>query len=162
MVLSHLNPKLRNLLWLCGGYVSVGCECIFFFSPPLTYSSSFSSPPPTRYQPTLSWPSYEQRDLSHSILRMLSLAKHIPKYSKLVLPLHLLDCFFFRPLCFEPSKALFYSHREKNAGRKKRAIEIKTSSVPSSASFSFSSLLSPSTSHILFNSKNAERLGQRM
>lgn len=115
MVLSCLNSKLRNLLWLCGGYVFVACECIFF---PLTYSSSFSSPPPTRYQPTLFWPSYEQRDLSHSILRMLSLAN---TYQNILNWFCLCTfCFFSpKPCCSSPRKLSLIATEKKMQGEKK-------------------------------------------
>lgn len=155
MVLSCLNSKLRNLLWLCGGYVLVACECIF--SP--SYLQFFLLIPSPNMLPTyiilaFIWTAWSlSLYLTHAVSR-----KHIPKYPKLVLPLHLLF-FFPKPCCSSPRKLSLIATEEK-CREKKKAIEMKTSSISSSSSSS--SLVSPSTSHILFNSKNAERLGQQM
>lgn len=123
--------------------------CVYFFS--LTYSSSFLSPPPTHYHPTLFWSSYKQRDLSHSLSHMLSLTDAYQNISN-----WFCLCAFclMRPVAQALKASLLTI--EKNRGRK-RAIEMRKNSISSS-----SSPLCSSMNHTFFDSENAERLGQQM
>lgn len=146
----HTNPTLRNLCWLYGEYVC----CLRVFFSPLAYSSSFLSPPPTHYHPTLFWSSYKQRDLSHSLSHTLSLTDAYQNISN-----WFCLCAFclMRPVA-QALKAPLLTI-EKNRGRK-RAIEMRKNSISSSSTSS--SPLCSSTNHTFFDSENAERLGQQM
>lgn len=120
--------------------VNMCVACMYFFS--LTYSSSFLSPPPTHYHPTLFWSSYKRRELSHYLSHTPSLTDAYQNISN-----WFCLCAFclMRPVAQALKASLLTI--EKNRGRK-RAIQMRKNSIPSSSSSS--SPLCSSTNHTFF------------
>lgn len=109
-----LNAKLSNPAISMVNVSSVRMSMSLFF--PLTYSSSFSSPPPLHWQPTLFRSSYEQHYFSLSIFSMLSLTN---TSQNILNWFCFCSNFFFLAVLFKPQTA-FSSHAKKTQGGEKK------------------------------------------
>lgn len=131
--------------WMC---LRCPWVCLSFFS--LTYSTSFSSPPPLHWQPTLFRSSYEQHDFSLSILHMLSLTK---TSQNILNWFCFCSDFFFLALLFKPQRAL--SSHTKNTGRGIKG-QLRWKRAPSSPSSLYS--LHPRATCCLVHRKQSDFL----